>query len=133
MQTSLPKEARDGFRAILGYVQGFYAIMGEWGTPVISIFVYALGAAESAPTVSELASLAGENLKTASRVLKVLRQRGLIELFGDAEDTRERRVRLTPAGLKVLTLIHRAMVDMAGRIADASPRPGLRLRTRRSA
>lgn len=57
---------------------------------------------ERPPTQAQLAEQAGTDQMMTSQVLRRLEQSGLVERTVDPQDTRARRLRLTPAGEEVL-------------------------------
>ena len=69
-------------------------------------------------TVSQLADLLGVDIKTCSRLLKTIRERGWATVEQDTKDERQRRVQLTDDGKSVVQLMHGALVDVAYRIVE---------------
>jgi DNA-binding MarR family transcriptional regulator len=67
------------------------------------------------PTQARLAEQAGTDPMMASQVLRKLEARGLLERPPDPDDTRARRLHLTPAGRD---LIGRALADVERADAD---------------
>ncbi|HEX5900328.1 MAG TPA: MarR family transcriptional regulator [Solirubrobacteraceae bacterium] len=59
--------------------------------------------ADEPPTQRELADQAGTDAMMTSQVLRKLELRALVTREADERDTRVRRLRLTPAGARVLT------------------------------
>jgi DNA-binding MarR family transcriptional regulator len=58
---------------------------------------------DGAPTQRELADQAGTDPMMTSQVVRKLEARKLVTRAADERDTRARRLRLTPAGARVLT------------------------------
>ncbi|HZC86536.1 MAG TPA: MarR family transcriptional regulator [Steroidobacteraceae bacterium] len=75
-------------------------------------------AANAGGTVSHLADLLGIDIKTCSRLLKTIRERGWATVEQDTKDERQRRVQLTADGKSVVQLMHGALVDVAYRIVE---------------
>jgi DNA-binding MarR family transcriptional regulator len=73
------------------------------------------------PTQAELAAQAGTDQMMTSQVLRKLEARGLLDRTPDAEDTRARRLRLTPDGRELvdhaLTDVEKADTDYFARLA----------------
>ena len=59
--------------------------------------------ADAPPTQRELADQAGTDPMMTSQVLRKLEARALVTREPDERDTRARRLRLTPAGARILT------------------------------
>jgi DNA-binding MarR family transcriptional regulator len=75
--------------------------------------MYALGAADRPPTVSELGQTTGLSTKITSRVLKTMRERGWIEYEAGDEDERLKYVILTPSGASVLRQLAKDLMAYA--------------------
>ena len=105
------------FRAAIDHTLGVHAVLDE-EPPLVALMVYGVGSLENYPAVSEVAKATKQTLKTTSRVLKVLRQRGYVKMVGDSHDTRKRRVRLTSKGENIMKLLNGALVDVAFRITE---------------
>ena len=64
-------------------------------------------APERQRSLKELEQILHVAQSTAAGIIARLEQKGLVESFGDAEDRRVKRVRITPAGVKcVRTALH---------------------------
>jgi DNA-binding MarR family transcriptional regulator len=70
---------------------------------------------DDAPTQRELADQAGTDPMMTSQVVRKLEARELVTRAPDERDTRARRLRLTPAGARVLT---GALADVEAADAD---------------
>ena len=105
------------FQAAIEYTLGIHAVLDE-EPPLIAVTVYGVASLHTSPTVSEVAKATKQTLKTTSRLLKELRKRGWVRMVGDPEDTRKRRVRLTPKGANIIKLLNGALVDIAFRIVE---------------
>lgn len=132
------RDPRVNFRALAEYIRGVYAIMGAISDPPMHVIVfYTVASAPGEHTVGDIASSCGLNLKSASRVLQTLRKINYIELRGDPQDTRKRRVHLAAKGENVAKLINAAAVDTAFRIVENvmgfhPSNPNVSLRSRKS-
>lgn len=69
--------------------------------------------------VSELASDIRMSPPGASRLLRTLEAKGLLERIVDAQSRRNTYIRLTPSGRAVLAGIKRRMADFHGRVFEA--------------
>jgi DNA-binding MarR family transcriptional regulator len=107
----------DNYVAAIEFSRGANELIEEV-PPLKLMLLYALGASDPPPTVSELGLVINEDIKTTSRGLAVLRRRGWVKTVGDLHDTRKRRVRLTRAGETVVAALHAALVGTAFRIVD---------------
>lgn len=107
---------RENFRAMIEYAATAARSMKQEAPPSLPMALYGLAAVSSPPTVSELAVITGLTLGNASRVVKELRKRGLIELQGNPLDERVKLLKLTADGAEVARAVNRALVDMARRI-----------------
>jgi DNA-binding MarR family transcriptional regulator len=74
------------------------------------------------PTQAQLAAQAGTDPMMTSQVLRKLEARGLLDRTPDAEDTRARRLRLTPDGRELvdhaLADVEKADTDYFAQLAD---------------
>lgn len=73
-------------------------------------------------TQSELAAHSGRDKAQLARLIKGLRERGLLDAEEDAQDRRQVRLRPSPAGLEVLNLLQRQARHLGQRaLAGLSP------------
>ena len=78
-----------------------------------------------APTMGSVASLLAMDRTTLTANLKPLVRRGLIEVTVDEADRRNRRMRLTPGGRRLLATAfpvwERTQKEVEGRLGESSP------------
>lgn len=135
MQAKRVRDPRVNFLALTEYMRGVYTAM-DIEPPTAVIVFYAVCAAPGEHTVTSLAECCSLTMKASSRHLRTLRNKGWVELRGDAKDTRMRRVHLAPKGADLAKLINAAAVDCAFRVVEnvmgehpSNPNLSLRPRT----
>ena len=105
------------FQAVLEWQRGVARAMNDARPVPLHVMLFGI-AANAGGTVSQLADLLGIDIKTCSRLLKTIRDRGWATVEQDTKDERQRRVQLTDDGKSVVQLMHGALVDVAYRIVE---------------
>jgi DNA-binding MarR family transcriptional regulator len=113
------------FQAVLEWLRAGARTMNDARPVPLHVMLFGI-AANAGGTVSHLADLLGIDIKTCSRLLKNVRERGWATVEQDTKDERQRRVMLTEDGKSVVQLMHGALVDVAFRVVEnvAGPQTG---------
>ena len=113
------------FQAVLEWQRGIARAMNDARPVPLHVMLFGI-ASNAGGTVSHLADLLGIDIKTCSRLLKTVRERGWATVEQDTKDERQRRVMLTEDGKSVVQLMHGALVNVAFRIVEnvAGPQTG---------
>ena len=77
-----------------------------------------LAAADAPTTVSDLAALMGTSKQAASKLVDVMEDAGYVRRGTDAADTRQRPVRLTPRGRRLLDAVEAIYEELEQGWAD---------------
>lgn len=121
------------FQAVLEWQRGVARAMNDARPVPLHVMLFGI-AATAGGTVSHLADLLGIDIKTCSRLLKTVRERGWATVEQDTKDERQRRVMLTEDGKSVVQLMHGALVDVAFRVVEnvAGPQTSATFSSQRS-